>query len=188
MSSGRLVGPGDRVAVGGRRDGCSPGHRRHEERSQWASRGHEVVDEPASRTGDLVIQAFGYRASHDGPLEDARGAARARHVSPVGTATQIGAEEPAREGYQPGFEMVVATDADCSFADDLRRMPLGNPAAKFALVADAAVLLNSIGAAPRTTPRAPPTPLKRPTGPTPPAVQDMSPPPMDPDAEEPSNG
>lgn len=158
---------------------CWPGvQRRYGDRDELLE-GHEIVDELAPHPGDLVIDKFGYGSFHNTALEDVLRAAPARQVWLVGTVTQICVEESAREGYRRGFEMVVAADAVSSFDDDLHRATLRNLAAKFALVADTAVLLSTIGAAPRTTPRAPPTP---------PAVKTYHPTPTAPHAEESPNG
>lgn len=135
---------------------CWPGVFREYGDRDGLLEGHQIVDELAPRSGEQVIDKFGYGSFHNTALEDMLRVVSARQVWLVGTVTQICVEETAREGYRRGFEMVVAADAVSSFDDELHRATLRNLAAKYALVTDTATLRMALDAAPKGTPRAPP--------------------------------
>jgi len=131
---------------------CWPGvTRRYRDRPDLLE-GHRIVDEVAPLPGEVVVDKYGYGSFHNTVLEDALRAARAAQVWVVGTVTQICVEETVREGFQRGFEMVVAADGVSSFDDELHRATLRNLAHKFAVVSDTAALMKTMIDMPRGDP------------------------------------
>ena len=128
---------------------CWPGvTRRYRDRSDLLE-GHDIVDDVAPRTGEVVVDKYGYGSFHNTVLEDALRAAPATQVWVVGTVTQICVEETVREGFHRGFEMVVAADGVSSFDDELHRATLRNLGQKFAVLSDTDALIKTVAAAAR---------------------------------------
>lgn len=119
---------------------CWPGVLREYRDCDGLVEGHQVVAELEPRTGEVIVDKFGYGSFHNTILEDALRAAQVRQVWLVGTVTQICVEETAREGFRRGFEVVVVADGVSSFDPELHRASLRNLAAKFAVVTDSATL------------------------------------------------
>lgn len=118
---------------------CWPGVFREYGDRDGLLEGHQVVDELTPRSGEVIIDKFGYGSFHNTILDDALRGANVRQVWLVGTVTQICVEETAREAFRRGFEVVVATDGVSSFDPELHHATLKNLAAKFAIVTDSAV-------------------------------------------------
>lgn len=128
---------------------CWPGvTRRYLDRSELLE-GHQIVDEVTPRSGEVVVDKYGYGSFHNTLLEDALRAVRATQVWVVGTVTQICVEETVREGFHRGFEMVVAADGVSSFDGELHQATLRNLGQKFALLSDTTSLTKTLVDRPR---------------------------------------
>lgn len=123
---------------------CWPGvSRRYGDRHDLQF-GHDVVDEVAPQSGEVLVDKYGYGAFTNTVLEDCLRAREVRQVWLVGTVTQICVEETAREGFRRGYEMVVAADAVSSFDPELHAASLRNLAQKFALVTSSSSMVDAL--------------------------------------------
>lgn len=122
---------------------CWPGvARRYTDRSEPLL-GHDIVDELVPGADEMVVDKYGYGSFENTSLDDSLRARGIRQVWLVGTVTQICVEETAREGFRKGYEIVVAADAVSSFDPELHTATLHNLAQKFALVVEAAALIDA---------------------------------------------
>jgi nicotinamidase-related amidase len=126
---------------------CWPGVRRRYRAVEGEREGPAVVDELAPRSGDVVIDKYGYSGFFRTPLADALRAHHVEQVVVTGTVTQICVEDTVRGGFHEGFEMVVVRDAVASFDPELHRATLRNLEMKFAVVttAEEVVALHEAG-------------------------------------------
>jgi nicotinamidase-related amidase len=120
---------------------CWPGHLRRYDDADDLLDCAAVVDELASRPGDIVVDKYGYGAFHDTDLDDRLRAAGVRSLVVTGTVTQICVEETAREAFHHGYRTTVVADAVSSFAPHLHAATLENLAMKFGWVADTDTVL-----------------------------------------------
>jgi nicotinamidase-related amidase len=126
---------------------CWPGELREYADAPGPLEGHAVIDELAPRSGEPVVDKYGYGGFHNTALE---GVLRAYGVSQLvvtGTVTQICVEETVREGFHRELEMVLVSDGVSSFDPQLHAATLRNVAMKFGRVEPATLIHEALAPA-----------------------------------------
>lgn len=121
---------------------CWKGHQRGYPHAEGLLDCAEVIGELAPRSGELVIDKFGYGAFHGTDLDARLRALGVGSLLVTGTVTQICVEETAREAFHHGYRTTMIADAVSSFAPDLHAATLKNFAMKFGWVADTETALS----------------------------------------------
>ncbi|MEW9807103.1 cysteine hydrolase family protein [Mesorhizobium marinum] len=109
-----------------------------------------VIDELSPLPGEPVIDKYGYGSFHATGLDALLRGLGVRSLVVTGTVAQICVEETAREAFHHGYRTVMVSDGVSSFDQELKAGTLRNFAMKFGWVADAATVLDWLGATPQT--------------------------------------
>ena len=113
---------------------CWKGHRRSYADATGELDCTDVVEELYPRSGEEIVEKYGYGSFHETDLADRLRAKGIRSLAVTGTVTQICVEETAREAFHHGFRTTVVVDAVSSFAPVLHAAALKNFAMKFGWV------------------------------------------------------
>ncbi len=126
---------------------CWPGEMREYRDVEGTREGHAVIDELAPRSGEPVVDKYGYGSFHNTSLEGVLRAYGVSQVAVTGTVTQICVEETVREGFHRELEMVLVSDGVSSFDAELHAATLKNVAMKFGRVEPAELIHEAVAPA-----------------------------------------